>query len=261
MRLLVAADLTYAFDTPAEVLLQIEASHGPEQAVVSESLSISPTVDIARLDDAHSGERRAVFTASGEVSIAYRAEVTVHPADHTIAGLAAPAVRNVPGDAIRYLWPSRYCPSDRFAGFVEREFGRFAGGDKVEAMLAWIREHITYCSGVSTSMTTAQDTFIDRAGVCRDFAHLAVTLCRAADIPARMVSAHAWDLKPADMHAVAEVYLGGAWRLIDPTGRAPVEGLVRISTGLDAGDVSFMTVFGTARLLRQSFTVSEASPA
>ncbi|MDO8323921.1 MAG: transglutaminase family protein, partial [Phenylobacterium sp.] len=101
------------------------------------------------------------------------------------------------------------------------------------------------------------DTFVDRAGVCRDFAHLAISLCRAADIPARAVSAYAWKLEPPDLHAVAEVYLGGRWRLIDATGLAPIDGLVRVATGLDAADIAFMTIFGRANLISQSFTVGK----
>jgi transglutaminase-like putative cysteine protease len=100
------------------------------------------------------------------------------------------------------------------------------------------------------------DTFIDAAGVCRDYAHLAITLCRAAEIPARAVSAYAWRLDPPDLHAVVEVFLEGRWRLADPTGLAPLEGLVRIARGRDAADIAFMHIFGNAELLEQSFAVT-----
>lgn len=174
-----------------------------------------------------------------------------------LRGAATMAIRDLPGEALPYLRASRYCPSDRFESFVEREFAALSGGDKVEAILAWIADHVDYRPGISDSTTTARDTFVDRAGVCRDFAHLAITLCRAADIPARAVSAYAWALEPADLHAVAEVYLGGRWQLIDPTGKAPIDGLVRVATGRDAADIAFMTIFGKATLLEQSFAITK----
>ncbi|HEX7887346.1 MAG TPA: transglutaminase family protein [Phenylobacterium sp.] len=257
MHLHVRADLTYHFAEPCEVLLLLEAARAADQAVHREHLTISPPAEVSRLDDAVTGERRMVIKAHGEVAIAYEAEVEVMARDAELAGVPAPAIRDLPGEALRYLRPSRYCPSDRFERFVDREFGRLRGGDKVAAILAWIGDHLDYRVGVSDSASTALDTFTDRAGVCRDFAHLAISLCRAADIPARAVSAYAWKLEPADLHAVVEVYLGGRWRLADPTGMAPVEGLVRVATGLDAADIAFMSIFGRAELVAQAFAVHE----
>lgn len=255
VRLTVGADLVYRFPKPAEVLLLVEAAHGPDQRVLSETLRLSPPLEVIRRDDDHPGERRAIVTASGELSITYRAEVEVAPRDGRLAGLTQSRIRDLPAEALRYLRPSRYCPSDRMERFVEREFSRWQGGDKVEAILAWIADHTDYVAGVSDPGTTALETFVDRAGVCRDFAHLTIALCRAAEIPARAVSAYAWKLDPPDMHAVAEVYVGGAWRLVDATCKAPVEGLVRVATGADAADIAFMSIFGAAELVRQAFTV------
>jgi transglutaminase-like putative cysteine protease len=261
MRLSVQAHLKYRFAAPAEVVLQIEAARSPDQAVLSEELTLSPAVDLARLDDSVTGERRAVFTAEGLVTLDYRAEVEPIGRAAELAGAPVTPIRDLPGDALRYLRPSRYCPSERFEAFVEREFGALAGGDKVLAMLDWLSAHMDYKAGVSDAATTALDTFVDRAGVCRDYAHMAITLCRAAAIPARAVSAYAWKLDPPDMHAVAEVYLGGRWRLIDATDLAPVDGLVRVATGLDAADIAFMTIFGAAELVEQSFSVTRLDEA
>jgi transglutaminase-like putative cysteine protease len=93
-------------------------------------------------------------------------------------------------------------------------------------------------------------------GGCRDFSHLLIARCRAADIPARAVSAYAWRLDPPDLHAVAEVYVGDRWRLVDATGLAPIRGLVRVATGRDAADIAFMTVFGAASLVEQRFSIN-----
>lgn len=259
MRFEIQAALTYDFAKPCEVLLLIEAAWDHGQTVKAESLRISPPSEIARLDDDSTGERRVVLAAEGRVQIHYLAEVEVASRVWELENAPAMAIRDLPSEALPYLRPSHYCPSDRFESFVEREFSTLSGGDKVKAILAWIAEHIDYRSGVSDSATTARDTFIDRAGVCRDFSHLAISLCRAADIPARAVSAYAWKLEPADLHAVAEVYLGGRWRLIDPTGKAPIDGLVRVATGRDAADIAFMTIFGNAELVSQSFSIKQRS--
>lgn len=258
MRLAVEASLTYDFATPCEVLLLVEAAHGPDQAVGLEALTFWPNVDAVRVDDPVTFERRTVFTASGTVNALYRAEVEIMRRDHDLTDAPAMAIRDLPSEVLPFLRASRYAPSDRLELFVEREFGALKGGVKVQAMLDWIGEHIDYLGGVSNSGSTAIDTLVDRAGVCRDFTHLIIGMCRAADIPARAVSAYAWKLEPPDLHAIAEVYLGGRWRLVDATGRAPIDGLVRVATGRDAADIAFMTIFGRATLIEQSFSIREA---
>ncbi|MDP3660624.1 transglutaminase family protein [Phenylobacterium sp.] len=257
MRFNIEARLAYAFATPCEVLLLLEAARSDDQIVHAETLILPPQAQMARLDDDGNGERRAVFVANGRADITYSAEVEVLPRNAALAGERAAAIRELPSEALPYLRSSRYCPSDRFTRFVDRQFGALSGGDKVAAILDWIAHEVDYVGGVSDASTTALDTFVDRAGVCRDFTHLAISLCRAADIPARAVSAYAWRLEPPDLHAVAEVYLGGQWRLIDPTGLAPIDGLVRVATGLDAADIAFMTIFGSAQLIEQSFEIWE----
>lgn len=258
MRFSIRARLVYHFDQVCEVLLLIEAARNADQAVHAETLTLTPPCEVARFDDAVTGERRSVFTAQGEVEIDYTAEVEVLPWAAELKGAEFVHLRDLPAEALTFLRPSRYCPSDRFEAFVAREFGHLEGGDKVLAILDWVRGNLRYESGTSDAATTALDTFVDRTGVCRDFAHLAITLCRAAEIPARAVSAYAWRLRPPDLHAVAEVYLGGRWRLIDATGLAPTEGLVRVAVGRDAADIAFMTIFGAAQLVSQSFAITKS---
>lgn len=256
MHLRLTADLTYDFPQPCETLLLLEAARHPTQRIVSERLTLSPDTLLTRLDDPD-GERRCVVSIAGRVEIAYRAVVEIERTVDPLPGLAQSPIRDLPPSALKYLRPSRYCPSDRLERFVDREFGRFSGGDRVAAILDWMAGHLDYVPGVSDAATTALDTFADRAGVCRDFTHLAIAFCRASDIPARAVSAYAWKLEPADLHAVAEVYLDGAWRLIDATCKAPIEGLARVATGLDAADIAFMSIFGQAELIHQAFAVEE----
>ncbi len=151
---------------------------------------------------------------------------------------------------LTHLYPSRYCQSDRLERMAERTFGTLQGYAKVSGICNWIHDNVDYIRGSSDALTSAFDTVSQRAGVCRDFAHLAVAFCRAQGIPARYVSAYAWRLEPPDFHAVFEAWLqgpdGGAWYLFDATRKSAVDGLVRIGVGRDAGEVAFCSIFGAS---------------
>jgi transglutaminase-like putative cysteine protease len=255
MRLSIDARLDYWLAAPADLLFALEVAQTPDQRLVTDLLNIGG-VDPLRPIAADNGLGRRTWTrGEGRVTAHYTATVEVDRAGATLHGLAADDVKLLPADVVPFLFPSRYCESDRFDAVVRREFGSLSGGDRVEAMAAWIRGHLDYVAGSSDVTTTAADTYVAHRGVCRDFAHLLIAFVRAADIPARMVAAYAWRLDPPDFHAVVEVWLDGEWRLIDPTGLAPVEGLVRIGVGRDATDISFLTIFGEAECLSQTVTV------
>ena len=160
--------------------------------------------------------------------------------------------RALPALTIPYLLPSRYCEAEKFESFVRKQFGDAEGGAKVGAITDWVRGNIDYESGSSGGDTTAMTTFVERRGVCRDFAHLVVALARAGGIPARCVSAYAPGVDPPDFHAVAEVWLADGWHLVDATGMASCGDLARVAVGRDATDIAFMTVFGTATMNAQN---------
>ena len=122
-------------------------------------------------------------------------------------------------------------------------------------MRDWVHSHLSYVPGVSTSDTTAADTFIRRQGICRDYAHVLITLVRAAGIPARIASVYALGVEPQDFHAVAEVFLGGEWHLVDATGMAREAAMAKIGIGRDAADIAFLTAYGSAVLNSQSVQV------
>ena len=252
----VDARLTYRFPRPTEVLLMVEAAEGGDQTILSAALVVSPMTTLVRKDAPDGEARGVIFTATGDVDIRYQATVETLDRLQSLDGLGAHAIRDLPPEVVPYLRPSRYCPSDTFEEMAKRQFAGLHGGHLAQAILDWVQANLAYRAGVSTAHSTAADTYDARAGVCRDFAHLAITLCRAVDLPARAVSAHAWALDPPDMHAVVEVFLEGAWRLADPTGLAPVNGLVRVASGRDAADIAFLSVFGEAELLHQSFQTS-----
>jgi transglutaminase-like putative cysteine protease len=255
MRVHVEARLDYDFPQRVESLLQIEAAVADDQTVVEEQLTFDPPVTFTRRDDPVTGERRVAFMHQGRLSVVYQATVQIERRGMDLAGAPQHAIADLPIETLPYLRGSRYCPSDTFETIARQKFGTSRGGDRVAAVAAWIADHLEY-RPCSDARTTALETYVQRAGVCRDFAHLAITLCRASDIPARVVSVYALGLRREDFHAVVEVFVGGRWRLLDPTHLAPVDGLVRIAYGRDAADVAFLTIFGQATMLAQSVAVT-----
>ncbi|RZI98288.1 MAG: transglutaminase family protein [Brevundimonas sp.] len=254
MKIRVRADLTYRFEPPTDAIYKVQVAHWPGQNILEERLSTTPMTELSVNTDDEFGARILRGHLTGEVRLTYEAVVD----NGALKGLPPVTVQHdwnsLPAEVLPYLYPSRYCPSDQFGRFVERSFGETSGGERVLAILDWIKANIDYEPGVSDSETTAARTFIDRAGVCRDFTHMGITLCRASGIPARAVSAYAHQLQPPDFHAIFEVWLSDGWWLVDPTGLAPVEGLVRIACGRDAADIAFLTTQGSCELVSQTVT-------
>lgn len=159
-----------------------------------------------------------------------------------------------PWDRIRWVRPSRYADLDRLEAVAGSLFGGLTGRPLVDAVVEHVRTSTAYVPGVSKVTDGASDTFLARAGVCRDFGHLTIALLRARGVPARMVSAYAPGLSPMDFHAVVEVHVDGDWEVVDATGLAPRQSLVRIGTGADAADTAFLTThtggldFGTLQV-------------
>lgn len=255
MRLRIDANLDYRFPQAADVLLALEVAQMPDQQLVSDKLLVGTATPLVPVGG-HQGIGRRIWTrGEGPFTVRYEATVDVLREVTDLSGVRALPLADLPGRVVHYLWPSRYCFPDRFKDFAAEKFGSFEGGARILAMAEWTRANLAYVPGCSDERTNALDTFEQKQGICRDFAHVLISFARALDIPARMVSAYAWKLAPPDFHAVVEVYLDGGWYLVDPTGLAPVEGLVRIAVGRDATDISFMTIFGTANLNSQSVAV------
>ena len=258
MRLSIAVDLDYAIiGPPADVLMQIEVAAMPDQRIVSEALTIWSDHPIAAVRGEEGIGQRCWIRADQWLKAEYRATVDVVRDPVDIAALGATPARALDGALVPYLLPSRYCQSDRLEGFVRREFGHLRGGALAAALTEWVAGALEYRPNVSSGDTTALDTFASRSGVCRDYAHLLVALARAGEIPARCVAAYAPGVDPPDFHAVAELWLDGAWRLVDATRMAPAGSIARVCVGRDATDIAFMTVFGTAQLVAQAVRVIE----
>lgn len=254
MRLSIHALLDYLIEDEADILLQIEAAaDAASQHVIDGGITASTTLRPAPV--AAGIGQRSWARATGPFRAEYRATVEVERPSVDIAGLPATPHHALPGDAVPFLWPSRYCQSDQFTRFVADTFSALTDGARILAMADWIHTQLSYVPGSSDAGTSAADTFLSRKGICRDYAHLLISFARAAGIPARMVSAYAWALEPQDFHAVTEVWLDGGWHMIDATRMAPVEGLVPIIAGRDATDIAFMTIFGRGVLREQAVTV------
>lgn len=258
MQLSVAVELDYWMEDPADVLLQIEVAALADQRLDQQSLTVWSDRPIAAVPG-HSGiGQRCVVRAHGPFRLAYEALVTLRRAPVDIAALPHTPLGALPGDAIEYLLASRYVEADQFEGFVAAEFGGLSGGALAAALVDWTRRNLGYRAGASNGTTTALATFANRTGVCRDYAHLVAALARAGGIPARCVAAYAPGVDPQDFHAACQLWLGGAWHLVDATGMATAQELAIVAVGRDATDIAFMTVFGAATLCRQAVRVALA---
>ena len=239
----VSCELGFEIDDRATLALQLAPAHGADP-LVEESLIVEldgRALASTEISTDHRGRVHLVESAAGHLDIAYRAV-----APRPVASPTPPSV----ADRLVYLRQSRYCPSDRLEGFGADEFGPVTDpSESAQRIADWIFERVAYELGSSGPLDTAIETLLGGHGVCRDFAHLCVALCRSVGIPARVASVYAPGLSPMDFHAVAEVAVTDRWLVLDATRLAPRQTLLRIATGRDAADTAFCsTVEGYAEL-------------
>ncbi|SMY10120.1 transglutaminase-like domain-containing protein [Flavimaricola marinus] len=258
MRFTVDVNMKYGLKGQEGILLTLEAARANGQTVVADNLVISNAT--VRVMDGESGlgKRTWAFVEGDELQLSYSVQVDVDRQSIPLDSLAASPLDELPSEVLTYLRPSRFCQSDLFTSFVGQQFDEYSGGAKINAMLNWVGAELAYVSGSSNAETTAIDTFVGRVGVCRDYAHLMCSLARAANIPARYTSVYSVGVQPPDFHAVAEVWLGGAWHLVDATGMSSPEDTIIIGTGRDAADVAFMETERWVELIVQEVAVSSA---
>ncbi len=251
-------ELTYNVVQPSDFIFNIEAAKNQYQLIIEENLTFDPPLPYEQFTDPLLENCFVRIRANpGPLKVSYRATVGLNYMVSDPAVIQESPIATLPMEAIPFIYPSRYCQSDLLMRMAQREFGVLAPGyARVEAICRWIREHIQYQIGSSNPNTSAADVLLQRAGVCRDFAHLAIAFCRALNIPARFIASYAnFPDPPPDFHALFEAFLGGRWYLFDPTELAPRNQVVRIGTGRDATDVAFATIFGTAQMTQMSPTV------
>lgn len=247
MKLTIKSTLEYEVTAPAVYFFALRCIPTGGQQILSEKLTSVPAVPFEEftLEMGMNRFTKVQIDGPGLVKIDYEAEVETSCLLADIGTLAGEGTGALELDAIPYLFPSRYCQSDQLREKAAELFGGSVGKYRTALAISdWVFKNVAYKPGSSNESTSAAETFESRAGVCRDFAHLTVALCRAMNIPARYVSVYANQLQPEDFHAVTEVCISGTWYVLDSTRLAPLDGMVRIATGRDAADVSIATAFG-----------------
>lgn len=254
IRLKFAIDLKYEIaDYASDFIFNIHAAQTHCQFLVTEQLHLSqPVVPVIYTDATYGSRYMRLRAEPGQLAVHYNATVDIAHHAESPGRLAEVPIAQLPPEVLPYLYPSRYCQSDRLHKLATREFGHLRQGYwRVQAILDWVRSRTKFLSGSTNGSTSAVDTLIEQVGVCRDFTHLMIALCRAVNIPARFVTGIDYGCDPAlgptDFHAYVEVFLGDRWYLFEPTGVSPPMGLIRLGTGRDAADVSFATMFGAIR--------------
>jgi transglutaminase-like putative cysteine protease len=188
--------------------------------------------------------------------------------DAIVRDAAEQPVEQLPADAIQYLLGSRYCETDRLMDEAWRLFGTVPPGwSRVQAICDYVHDYLTFGYEHARPTRTAYEAFVERRGVCRDYAHLALTFCRCLNIPTRYCTGYITDVglpppyEPMDFAAWIEVYLGGRWHAFDPRNNAPRIGRVLVAQGRDAADVPLTHSFGPNTLSKFLVWAEEAPAA
>lgn len=248
MKFKVYSNIEYQVHQPSTFIFNIHALRTANQTILEETLELNPHFEVEEFSSANGANRfvRLEVKENTSFKLSYKATVDSHfrLIEYGQEVEAVPVVK-LDGEVIPLLFPSRYCQSDKLQRLAYNQFGHITNVfAQVMAITDWIHENVAYLSGTTDSQTSAHDTITERAGVCRDFAHLGIALCRALSIPARYFTGYSFKLDPPDFHACFEAYIGGHWILFDPTKLAPLNGLVKIANGRDAADAAVATTFG-----------------
>jgi transglutaminase-like putative cysteine protease len=245
MRLKAGCEIKLSAQVPTPLVAMLRPRSGPDQWIASEKYELYPFVHANDYVDGFGNLCQRMIAPAGPFTIT--TEVEVETAETILLNWGGPPTwpEQLPDEALVFLLPSRYCPSDRLKALAaEVVAGARPGYDQVDAIRAWIREHIEYRYGVSNESTSALETIQDAAGVCRDFAHIGVSLCRALRVPARMVVGYLHKLEPMDLHAWFEAFISGRWYTFDATQAEPRGGRITLAYGRDATDVALITELG-----------------
>ena len=260
MKLKASTDFAYHINYPTPIITILRPRHDSEQQVLVDEIRVLPNVEIKQYFDLFGNACQRMLWQSGEVKIHTETIVEVQnevakdeTADYVL-------VEELPSEVIQFLLPSRYCLSDTDAirdlaytiinnieiGFLQ-----------VDAIRQWIFQHIEYQYGFTFSHTNSNDILRNKIGVCRDFAHLGIALCRTINIPARMVVGFLKDLPFSDLHAWFEAFIGDRWYSFDAIQKITTGGRIVLAYGRDANDVAFITQFGNVNLISMNVRVEE----
>jgi transglutaminase-like putative cysteine protease len=260
MRLQAKCEMLLDVEHPTPLVAMLRPRSGESQWVVEESYEIEPFVPVTEYTDGYGNLCQRLVAPKGKFRVGVTS--TVEAADTIAVAPSAPftPITELPSDALQFLLPSRYCPSDKLGDKARSVVGNATPGyDQVEAIRSFIHEKIEYRYGVSNASTDAAETLQAGAGVCRDFSHIGVSLCRALQIPARMTVGFLHRLDPMDMHAWFEAFVGGRWYTFDATQAEPRGGRIAVAYGRDAADVALFNNYGPVEVMKMKVSVTEVS--
>lgn len=267
MRLEAGCQISFEATASTPVILMLRPRSGYGQWIMREEYLLTPSVPVIEYTDGYGNLCQRLVVPPGAFQV--RSVALVETADAIDVATGAPyiPVEHLPDSVLHFLLPSRYCPSDRMGELaLEIVANRESGYNQVEAIRCWIQSQIQYAYGTSDASTWALDTVEKRVGVCRDFAHLGIALCRSLNIPARMVVGYLYELDPMDLHAWFEAYVGGngpeqgRWYTFDATQKQPRGNRIAIAYGRDAADVALATQFGPLQVLNMQVWVNASLP-
>ncbi len=268
MRVSIGCEFVIESSGPTPTAAILQPRHSDTIGLLYEQYSLVPELPLHTYTDTFGNHVWRWVAPVGSMRLRYEAVAEVAPTpDPVYFDLPGTFVDQLPDDVLIYTLPSRYCPSDLVLNIAWDLFGATPDGwARVQAICDWTHANIAYSSGSSFATTSGFDSYMERKGVCRDFAHIAVMFCRAMNIPARYVCGYLPDIgvtpdpTPMDFHAWFETYIAGAWRTFDARHNYPRTGRVVIAHGRDAVDTAFMTIYGNSLLTGFTVWADEAPP-
>lgn len=264
----VGCHIAYQTTVPTPVLFVLKPRLEGRVLVMQEKLSFGIGHPSYEFQDSHGNITYRSMFMPGNNEIHHDALVAVSslPDSREVMGPILP-VGQLPFELLRYTLPSRYCDSDKLMNFAWNQFGQITHGiPRVQAICDWVHNNIEYRFLSGRSDLSASEVVERRYGVCRDFAHVAIALCRAFNLPARYVTGHLPDIgyvdpgTPMDFHAYCEVYLGQEWLTFDPRYNVPRIGRIKVAHGADAVDGAFATIYGEANLTHFEVWAYQVNP-
>jgi transglutaminase-like putative cysteine protease len=247
MWLYTSCDLVFDIEVPTPLVMMLRPRSGAQQWISSEQYRLSPSVPVIEFTDVHGNLCQRLVAPQGQFRVHTEAEVMIPDALDQAPDAPFVEIQNLPDAIFYYLLPSRFCESDRFGQMAsEITAGQLPGYNQVAAIESWLRANIRFDPYAGDVHVSAIEVNTRQWGVCRDLSHLGIALCRSLSIPARMVVGYLYGLKPMNLHAWFEAYVGGRWYSFDATQHGVPGGYVAIGYGRDAADVAIYNQFGPA---------------
>ncbi len=251
--------LEYLVPFEIHAIFMLRPRSGSGQWIIREEFDMNPRVPVEEYTDFYGNLCQRIIMPKGHFHYSMKCRARVPTELHSQPLAQLHSVKQLPVDVLHYLLPSRYCQSDKLGDLATSIVGNAPSSyQNVTNLRNWIHENIAFQRGTSNSSTSAIETITTRHGVCRDFAHLGIALCRSINVPARMVVGFVLGLEPMDLHAWFEAYIGGQWFTFDATEDHPGGNRLVIAYGQDAADVAIASIFGPFTCTTMQVTVAIA---